>query len=225
MAQIPLSLHLDTRPDFEIFVATGNELAVAALAGVRPPGLMLDGPPATGKSHLLLAFAEAEAATYVSMRELMSPSALDGLTRARTLALDDVDAVLGDADWEHALFALVEHVVSAGGRILVSAEAAARHLEFQLPDLGSRLMALPAFRLVPLDDNGKLEALQRRSAQRGLTPDAQALRFLIERTERDMHSLTRLLDALDRQSWETGRRLTLPFIRAYLDGVSVGSPE
>ncbi|MEL7539005.1 MAG: DnaA regulatory inactivator Hda [Pseudomonadota bacterium] len=223
MAQIPLGLHLDARADFGSFHPAGNELVVAALRNVAPPGVFLDGPSGAGKSHLLQAFAAGNDAPYAALRAMAAPGTLAGSDRSCALALDDVDAVLGDPAWERALFALVERVVAAGGCVVASASLAARHLHFDLPDLGSRLAALPAFRLQPLDDAGKLAALRLRMTQRGLTAEDQTLRYLIEHTKRDMSSLANTLDALDRQSWETGRRLTVPFIRAYLDAVSSGS--
>ncbi|MEM1263296.1 MAG: DnaA regulatory inactivator Hda [Pseudomonadota bacterium] len=225
MSQIPLGLTLDTGASLDTFIADGNELAVAAVRDLRTPGAMLDGPAGSGRSHLLQAFATARPAAYAALAEVGAPAALAGFERQPAVVLDDIDVVLGSLAWERALFAIVERVVAANGVVVVAATRGARHLDFALPDLGSRLAALTAFRLQPLDDEGKLAALGLRIRARGLTADRQALRYLIQRTHRDMPSLTRLVDALDRQSWETGRRLTVPFIRAYLDGVSGESPE
>ncbi|MEM8983168.1 MAG: hypothetical protein AAGC71_09085 [Pseudomonadota bacterium] len=225
MSQIPLGLTLDAGASFETFVASGNELVVAALHDVRRPGVMLDGPSGSGRSHLLQAFATTRSAAYAALAEVGAPEALTGFECQKAVVLDDIDTVLGSLSWERRLFAIVERVVAADGVVIVAAKRGARHLTFALPDLGSRLAALTAFRLQPLDDDGKLRALGLRVRARGLTADRQALRYLIQRTNRDMPSLTRLVDALDRQSWETGRRITVPFIRAYLDGVLGESPE
>ncbi len=224
-AQIPLNLRLDALARFDGFHPAGNELAVAALNAPTVPGVFLYGSSGSGKSHLLQAFAYANDAPYRALRELPTPALLDGLDATTPLALDDLDAVLGDGAWELAILSLYERVVASGGLLVVAAGSSARQLEFKLADLASRCAALTPFRLRALDDAGKLVALTLRSAARGLTPDPAALKYLVERTARDMHALCRLHDALDRQSWETGRRVTVPFIRAYLDGVSAGSLE
>ena len=53
-------------------------------------------------------------------------------------------------------------------------------------------------------------------ALRGLALDAPALEWLLTRTGRDLGSLVRVLDRLDRESLAAKRRLTVPFLRGVL---------
>jgi DnaA family protein len=69
-----------------------------------------------------------------------------------------------------------------------------------------------------LDDAGRREVLLRRAQRRGLQMDVAAIDWLLRRTQRDLASLTGLLDTLDRASLAAQRRITLPFLRQVLDG-------
>jgi DnaA family protein len=99
----------------------------------------------------------------------------------------------------------------------VAASVPAPDLPLRLPDLASRLTAMPHYALRPLDEAQQREALQLRAAQRGIELPQETLLYLQRRFARDMGSLNRLLDQLDLASLEEQRRLTLPFIRRVLE--------
>lgn len=225
MAQIPLNIALNDAPSFDSFWPSGNEIVLAALQQPRAPGIWLHGPSASGKSHLLQAATADADTTYVALREVSRPEILIGMDQYRLVAIDDVDQVLGDAEWEQSLFAFYNALLARGGCLLVSTSVVALSARFELADLTSRLRALTVFALNSLDDEGRLAALSLRATQRGLTPDDRALRYLLSHTTRDMGSLYRLLDDLDKASWQTGRRLTLPFIQSYLRDAQNELPE
>jgi DnaA family protein len=85
------------------------------------------------------------------------------------------------------------------------------------PDLRSRLGQGLRVSLDVLDDDGRREALRRRAARRGLELDDAVLDWLFRRVDRDLKSLTALLDRLDRAAMAAQRRLTVPFVRQALD--------
>jgi DnaA family protein len=72
---------------------------------------------------------------------------------------------------------------------------------------------LPVFRVEPLDEAGRVQALRLRASQRGLELPDDTARFLLNRSRRDMTSLYRLLDTLDTEALIAQRRLTIPFVR------------
>ncbi len=220
MGQIPLNIALADTASFDTFYERGNELTIAALKSIPAPGIWIYGPRSSGKSHLLQAATEAAGGAYLSLAALDAPAALDNFAAYPCLALDDIDHVLGHEDWEQALVTVYNLVHSRQGRFIVSTVGVPQDVQPQLPDLQSRLKSLAVFRLAGLGDEGKLAALTMRAQQRGLTPDDNAIRYLIERTERDMGALYQRLCELDRASWVTGRRLTLPFVRDFLSGVA-----
>src|SRR5690606_39769690 len=79
-----------------------------------------------------------------------------------------------------------------------------------------RLAQCVRIRLQPLDDAGRREVLRLRARRRGMQIDEAAIDWLLKRVERDLGSLTGLLDRLDRESLAAQRRITVPFLRKVL---------
>lgn len=230
-AQLPLALRFPPDQRFESFVAA-PEGALAQLhalacgrndAGGAVAGIFIAGPAATGKTHLLLAAcAEAEAAgrrtAYLPLAAAAGRlrDALDAFEHADVVALDGLDAVAGNREDEVALFDAHNRASDAGRSLLYAARVAPDALELVLPDLRSRLSQCARIALEPLDDSGRAEVLRLRAQRRGLQIDDAAIDWLLKRVDRDLVSLTALLDRLDRESLAAQRRLTVPFLRQLL---------
>lgn len=224
MEQLPLEVRLADHAVFRNFHAAGNEALVHALldaaAGVGHHLIWLWGPRGSGRSHLLqAAVAGADQAGRRALhvpleRSLDLPAGiLEGLEAAALVAIDDVDAVAGQPDWERGLFTLFEKVRAAGGTLLLSAAAAPAAAGIALPDLASRFASGLIFRVQPLDDEGLLAALTLRARFRGFELPAETGRFLLTRLSRRPADLFRLLDDLDRAGLAAQKRLTIPFVR------------
>lgn len=226
MSQLALPLRLADHAVFASFLSTGNETLVATLAGLADgrgdAGCWLWGPEATGKTHLLQAACEraGDRSIYVPLEPFADadPALLDGLANRELICLDDIDAVAGNPEWEHALFALCNDVLDADGRLLISATTAPRSSEIALPDLRSRLTRLPIFQVVALGEKQRATALQLRAHHRGLDLPDETARYLLNRNRRDMASLYGLLDKLDAEALRAQRRLTIPFVKGVLEG-------
>lgn len=228
MQQLPLEIRLADHAVFDNFLPTGNELVIhelrSAASLARQPMLWIWGPPESGRSHLLQACIAAaddlgrRAAFLPLARTLGLPAAaLEGLGELDVVCLDDVDAIAGDADIERAVFTLYEQLRQTGGRLVVSATAPPGETRFGLPDLASRLKSGGVYRLQPLDDEGRLKALQIRAGFRGFDLPDDTGRYLLNRTSRGPADLFRVLDALDRAALVAQKRLTIPFVRSVLD--------
>ena len=224
MNQLVLPIRLADHAVFESFLAAGNDALVATLSALADRdsdhGCWLWGAPATGKTHLLQAVCEraGDRAVYVPLSLLADagPAVLEGLARRELVCIDDLDAVLGDAAWEVALFDLCNQLTDSGGHLAVAASAAPRESTIVLADLASRLSRLAVFRVQPLDDEQRIEALKLRATHRGLDLPDESARYLIKRSRRDMASLYELLDKLDLEALRAQRRLTIPFVRDVL---------
>jgi DnaA-homolog protein len=224
---MPLGVQLDVALRFETFQEGANAEAVATLSGLAGGGARIPvwifGPPGSGKSHLLqaacaLAGSRGRTAAYLPLAttRLEDPAVLDGFERLDFVALDDVDAVAGDAAWERALFRLYNGLAEQGGGLAAAATGAPSSLGIGLQDLSSRLGAAVAHRLRPLAEDELGDALRRRAAHRGLELPEETLAYLKRRAPRDFAALCRLLDALDIESLVAQRRLTVPFVRDWL---------
>ncbi len=225
--QLPLDLVRREPLDFENYHPGPNAFLVAhlqALAGrAAPTGIYVYGQPASGKSHLLhavclAAVRQGRRAIYLPMRMLQHerPEMLEGLEQVDLVCLDDLQAIAGRQDWEHALFHFYNRLQERAATLLVTASAPPAQVGLKLPDLSSRLQALEVYQVHGLDDADRLCALQLRARQRGLIlPDACA-HYLLSHHARGLSELLAVLDELDVWSLATQRRLTIPLLRQVL---------
>ena len=225
-AQLPLALPVGPDQRFDLFV--GHDWAVevlrAAAAGAGEAAVFVEGPEGSGKSHLLLAACRdaheaGRRARYLPVAAFAGGLAamLDGVESNELVALDGIEAVAGSrADCE-ALFHLHNRLRDAGRTLLYASRLPAGDDRWALPDLRSRLGQGLRASLDLLDDDGRREALRRRAARRGLELDDAVLDWLFRRVERDLKSLTVLLDRLDRAALAAQRKLTVPFVRQVIE--------
>lgn len=230
MEQLPLAVRLRDTARLESFVPGRNREALESIDGgsrAAPRVLWLWGRPGTGKTHLLqgacAAVAErGGAASYVDSSEA-EPGWLEGCENLDLVCLDGIDCVAADAAWNEAIFRLHTLMLDGPGRLFVSSTTPPAALDFQLPDLRSRLLAASVHQLQELDEAEQAEALRLRASRRGLELASEGALYLVHRLPRDMHSLCAVLDRLDEASLAAQRRLTVPFLRAALEAQGFGA--
>jgi DnaA family protein len=229
--QLPLGVRIPDRAVFQSFLPAKNlqalEHAIRVAEGGVSGATWICGPVGVGKTHLLQAVcAQADAggggggrAGYFPLAELASlgVGVLEGLTTSLDcVCIDDIDRVVGELEWEHALFGVLRETLEKDGRLVVSAKAPPALLPWKLPDLGSRFTAAAIFQLRELDESEQQAALQLRARVRGFELPDDTSRWLQRRFPRDMGTLYQLLDTLDEAALIAQRRLTIPFIRSVL---------
>ncbi len=224
--QLPLALRWPRRQRFEHFHAGANAAALAAVQTLAlesaAPWIYLHGPHGSGRSHLLMAACQAASATgrgvqYLPLAALGDQAvALRGVAGSELLALDDLGAIAGKPEAEHALFDLYNRARAEGSALLFAADATPTQLGIALPDLRSRLGACTQFALKPLDDDERRTVLKAQAASRGIELDDSVLDWLFARYARDLGALLDLLDKLDVASLAAQRRITVPFLRGFL---------
>jgi DnaA family protein len=226
MRQLPLGVRLADRALFESFLPGPNAEVLAharAVArGEARGATWVCGPPGAGKSHLLQAICAAAGARvragYLPLAQVapLGAGMLDGLAQLGCLCVDDLERVVGEREWERALFALLREIEEAGGALVVAAREPPALLNWSLPDLGSRFAAGAVLALRALDEAEQHAALELRARLRGLELPAETWQWLRRRYPRDMRRLYELLDTLDEAALAAQRRLTVPFIRDVL---------
>ena len=181
------------------------------------------GTPGSGCTHLLQACCHAFSEIHSSVVYLdlgdhadLSPDFLMNLEKLALIALDNLDAIVGKAPWEEALFYLYNRVRDSEKTCLfVVANVPARQLNV-LPDLKSRLVWGLNFQLHELTDEQKIAALQLRALNRGFPLSNEVAQYLLRHQSRDMHVLFSTLKKLDRASLSAKRKLTIPFVKNIL---------
>lgn len=221
MKQLALGVRLRADAVFDSFWAGQNAELIDALRSPGAAALWLWGAPGSGKTHLLQATCAAagQAAAYFPLARTFAlpPDSLAGFEQSRVLCIDDVDSIAGDLAWEKALFRLFNEAAELGTRLIFAAAAPPRQPDWRLEDWRSRAASCVVYQLRDLDDEGRMQALQLRAAQRGLLLPQETSEYLLKRMPRDLRSLFEVLDQLDEASLAAQRRLTVPFIRDALE--------
>jgi len=226
--QLPLPIHQSDDETLENFYAENNLLLLNSLQKnflqLHQQFFYLWGNKGSGKSHLLKGvcqhyLAQQRPALYVPLNkaQYFSPAVLENLEQQALVCLDDLQAVIGNAEWEVAIFDLINRVRETGRTLLImSADQSPVNLPVQLPDLASRLTWGEVYQLTPLNDHQKIEVLQKAAYQRGIELPDETANFLFKRLERDMKTLFNALEKLDQASLQAQRKLTIPFVKEIL---------
>ena len=125
--------------------------------------------------------------------------------------------VIGNLEWERALFGVLREIEERGGRLIASAvqSAGTRAVGAAGPGLalhGERWCSSCA-RWMRASSRRRFSL---RAHTRGFELPDETARWLQRRFPRDMRTLYELLDTLDEAALVAQRRLTVPFIRSVL---------
>lgn len=228
--QYSLDIALPKFATFETFIDTSDSQLLSVLKQLaqeslfEPRQFFLWGGASTGKTHLLQAICNHQANTqqnaiYLPIKELASQQAsiLNDMQQLDVLCLDDVDAVLGDKEWDQQLFLLINELRANNKSIVMTASLNPHEAIFSFPDLASRLVWGPVYKLNLLKDDGKSRAIQEHAKVRGLEISGEVCSFLLKRFPRDLNKLIGLLDKLDEESLIQQKKVTVPFVKSVLN--------
>lgn len=204
MNQFPLPLTLPALyAEDNFFVSDCNREAFEMIA--RWPNwpshaLVLYGPKASGKTHLgHIWSARAHGAT--SLHE-----------KNRHLWIDDLDTQRD----ERALLHAFNYTREQGKTLLVTSALPAGELPFTLPDLCSRLRAVPSVALREPDDAALCGVLRKQFADRQLKVEDEVITYLASRIERSFAAAARMVSQLDHAALSEHKNITVPLARRVL---------
>lgn len=203
------------RGDF--FVSPANALAVALIDGWRNwPGrkLLLIGSEGAGKTHLAHVWAGLSGARIVTARDL---GGADIAALAQSpIAVEDADAVAGDAQAEEALFHLHNLVLAEGHALLLTAPREAQLWGLTLPDLQSRMQGTQAAHLGAPDDQLLGAVLMKQFADRQLVPTPDTVPYLMRWMTRSFAAARDIVARMDARALAEGRPLNRALAREVL---------
>jgi chromosomal replication initiation ATPase DnaA len=166
--------------------------------------VVLVGPEGSGKSHLAAIWALHAGARCIAarmLRDIDVPAAL----ATGGLVVEDVAAA--DFD-ETALFHLLNLAREEEAFMLLTARAAPSTWSVALPDLASRLNALPVVALAPPDDALLRAVLVKLFADRQLAVDEQLIGYVATHIDRSFSDARAAVVTLDREAMARQRPLT-----------------
>ncbi len=210
--QIPrqLALALDHQESFarEDFLPGPCNAAALALVDRWPDWpaqtVVLVGPEGSGKSHLAAIWAATAGARFLAARGLAT-ALLPAALATGALVVEDLAA--GQFD-ERAMFHLLNLAHEERAFVLLSTRTAPGGWTLSVPDLASRLKALPAVTLTAPDDVLLRGVLVKLFADRQLAVDESLVGFLAGRIERSIAAARAVVTELDREAMRRQRPLT-----------------
>jgi DnaA family protein len=226
--QLTLDVQLRLDWNFDNFISGENIQIISALKKIKneSASYFIWGKKGSGKTHLLNAlchdfqsrFPEASLAYLPLGEDFDFPtSCLDGLESCDLVCIENIDAVMGNNEWEQALFHFLNRMNDRERIIFISSNKPLTRLSVALPDLKSRISAALNFELKALKDDQVFVALRIKAIERGIKLDEDVLNYIEKRGPRDLLSLVNVLDTLDRESLKEKRAITVPFLKNYTD--------
>jgi len=229
--QLPLAFKFNNEFTFDTFVPGTNAELVASLKTIGStqdfPAVYFWGRSGSGKTHLIQALCQCDLFNtkpvaiipldLTDEAEVYAPQMLEGLEKMSLVCIDGIQVIAGNSEWETALFHLYNRAREMKTPLVICGDEPPAQLKIELKDLKTRLGWGLVLQLQPINDEDKLKALRLRAHNRGIELSDEVGEYLLRRHSRQMRDLISLLDILDHASLTEQRRLTIPFVKQFLE--------
>lgn len=169
------------------------------------PAVLIYGESGSGKTHLASIFSEYR----LDAKELTDDFMPFFQKKIVVENLENLSS-------EIALFHLFNFVRDLGGSLLLTAR---RVPEFALPDLRSRMMAVPKAPIGMPDENFVLAVLAQAFEERHILVDESVLSYAVRHMSRSFRDIRQVIATADALSLAEGRKITVPVMREAIAGV------
>ena len=214
MAGQQLTLDLSHRPALardDFLVSPANTVAVALVdqwPNWPTHGAIIVGPPGSGKSHLASVWQQRSGAGLLRAGDLSVEGAADVIAGG-ALVIEDAGEAGMD---ERALFHILNFARQQGGFVLLTAVRPVSQWPVRLPDLMSRLRALPEAAILPPDDALLRGVLVKHFSDRQIVVSEQVISYILMRMPRSMDDLRRIVHEIDSRALAEKAEITRPFV-------------
>ncbi|MBU2583429.1 MAG: hypothetical protein KJ622_17100 [Alphaproteobacteria bacterium] len=203
----------------DFLVSQSNQAAIDLIDGAVawPNGAALVvGPSGAGKSHLANVWRAKTGAGSVNAREA-GEEAVQAAASGGRVIVEDLDCGIRD---EAALFHLLNIARQGKALVLFTSKLAAGELSITLPDLRSRVKALPMAAIEPPDEALLRAVLVKLFADRQLIVEPGVIGYLIIRMERSMAAANAVVAETDRLGLAMRRRVSKQLVQQALASVA-----
>ena len=203
------------RADF--FTAKENAAAVSVIDSFPNTfyGAVIFGEKGCGKTHLAHLFADTVFQKTQTKPEIFLFERWNQKNAEEMpyLILEDIHAPVD----EQALFHLLNRIKADNGFILMTSETAPAGWGLKLPDLITRLKALPCVQIQPPGEELMRAVLLKQFADRQLNVAPEVIAYILKNMERSFGALSYVVRKADELSLEKKQAVTIPLIRRVLD--------
>jgi chromosomal replication initiation ATPase DnaA len=204
------------------FLVTASNAAAVAVVDTWPSWLshaaLLIGPPGSGKSHLAEVWRQRSNAARVGAVDLnvvMAPELLS----TNALAIEDAS----DGFDERGMFHLLNLAKQQNSSVLITAQSRPEFWNIAIPDLLSRLRAIPVIEILRPDDALLRGVLVKLFFDRQIAAEESTISFMLTRMPRTLGAARMLVAEIDRRALEERAEVTRPFVAKVLGGFSAPS--
>jgi chromosomal replication initiation ATPase DnaA len=187
--------------------------------------LAVHGPAGCGKTHLARVWQARSGAVQVPVNDLRAETLDADAALARQVLIDfDADRCLPRAA-ERGLLHLYNRLREEGGHLLLCHRGPPARWTIELPDLASRLSAMPAVAIADPDDSLLAAVLLKQFADRQIAVEADLIAYLVRHMERSFVAARTLVAALDKAALSRRRPVTIPLARETLAALAPEPPR
>ena len=214
--QLALALPHRSALGAEDFLISGSNEAAIGIVDSWPDwphsAVAVVGPAGSGKSHLVNVWRSRSGADVIAGRAV-GEDTVARLETARALAVEDVDQGIAD---ERALFHVLNTATERKLTVLMTSRVAPGEIEIALPDLRSRMRALPVLGISPPDEALLRALLVKLFTDRQLSVDPPVISYLALRIERSTEAAARAVADVDQLALARGRKVTRALVAEVL---------
>ena len=177
--------------------------------------LWIYGTPGSGKTHLAHVWAEQANAKTYTLHHILTKIHIEPLQPGKAYVIDDVDNTDSQED-EEKLFHFYNDAYEKKAWVLWVSPLPPSHLCILLPDLRSRLNAIPVFHLQAPSDEDLYHIISQQSFLRGFTLPSHCIQFLLNHIERSPSSIRFWIELIDQSLAREKKAPSLSFLKTLL---------
>jgi chromosomal replication initiation ATPase DnaA len=208
LVQLTLDLPHRAALGAEDFLVSDCNLAAVRLIDAWPEWQdqveLLTGPPQSGKTHLARVWQALSGARSLEPM-CLDIGVIDSMAEGTPLVVEDADRGAYD---EKALFHLLNLAWEKRLFVLLTARSAPSRWGFSLPDLLSRLNAVPAVEIGAPDEALLRTVMLKHFTDRQLDIDPKVLEFLALHIDRSLAAAAAAVEAVDRAALAKGGKIS-----------------
>ena len=226
-----LTIEFDHRPSFgkeDFIVAKCNVEAVSMLdSWPNWPffAVCLYGPEGCGKTHLANVYANHVSLTsnypykipFVNAKDIHMSILHKLFEQHNCLIVENLEEL---TDFE-AMFHLYNLYKNEGGNILFTSKNAPARLNIPLPDLRSRLNAVPAIEIKEPDDELLSALIIKLFSDRQLSVSLDLMNFILSNMERSFSYAPKLVAEIDAVSLAKKRAISIPIVKEAIENIKI----